>query len=271
MRVGAALQQARVHLDRLDAEVLLGHVLGKPRSWLHAHPEAPLDTEDAARFADLLIRRRGGEPVAYLIGEKEFWSLNLKISPAVLVPRPETEVLVEQALARIPDDAGWRIADLGTGSGAIALAIASERPGCRLLATDASEAALEVAAANRARLGLLTVEFARGDWCGALGVARFAMIVSNPPYVARGDPQLDANVAAFEPAAALDGGGDGLDHLRQIIQCAPRHLEPGGWLLLEHAPGQEPALAAALRTAGFSDIRLITDLANRPRLTVARR
>ncbi len=269
-----ALQEAVAQLAtdsaRLDAEVLLAHVLGKPRSHLFAWPEKTLAEEESARFATLIARRASGEPVAYLTGRREFWSLELEVTPATLIPRPETELLVEEALSRIPADAAWHIADLGTGSGAIALAIASERPRCRLLAVDRSPEALAVAERNRARLGLSNLELRAGDWFEPLADERFQMILANPPYVAEDDPHLERGDVRHEPRTALAAGPEGLDALRRILEQAPDFLTPPGWLLLEHGRDQATAVERLLLGRGFRDPLTLADIAGHPRLTLAR-
>ena len=255
----------------MDAEWLLAHALARPRSWLFAHAQDPVDAEAAARFADLLERRAAGEPVAYLTGTQGFWSLELDVSPATLIPRPETELLVELALARIPMAAASRIADLGTGSGAIALAIAKERPRATVIATDASAAALDVAQRNAVRNGITNIEFREGDWFAPLVGDAFDLIASNPPYIEDDDPHLREGDLRFEPATALSSGTDGLDAIRRIVGDAPAHLRPGGWLLLEHGWAQGAAVRALLDAAGFIDIASKRDLENRDRITLARK
>lgn len=254
---------------RLDAEVLLAHVLERERSHLHAWPERELTPAAAARFEALLRRRAAGEPVAYLIGQREFWSLPLEVTPDTLIPRPETELLVERALARIPADADWTVADLGTGSGAIALALARERPRCRIIAVDRSVAALEVARRNATRLGLEQVEFRAGDWCQPLADVQPALIVSNPPYVASGDPHLTQGDVRFEPRGALQAGPDGLDAIRIIGFQARQCLAPGGRLLLEHGPDQGEAIRRLLQRYGHGEVQTFEDLEGRPRVTEA--
>lgn len=268
--VGALLRDATrrlAHSDSaaLDAQLLLASVLGKPRSWLYAWPEHPLATHDVERFDQLLGRRALGEPVAYLLGQREFWSLSLQVSPAVLIPRPETELLVQTALQRGPSGPA-RAADLGTGSGAIALAFAKERPAWLIHATDRSLAALEVASANAARLGL-TVQFHAGDWLGALPALEFALIVSNPPYIEEGDSHLQEGDVRFEPRAALVAGHDGLADLRQLAQAAPRRLAKGGWLLLEHGWRQGAAVRELLAARGFVSVDTVCDGGGRERVT----
>lgn len=255
----------------LDAGLLLAHVLGRPRSYLVAHSGDALSDADAAAFARLVERRGEGEPVAYLTGRKGFWSLELEVAPAVLVPRPETELLVELALARLPPEAGLRAADLGTGSGAIALALACERPRLGVVATDAHPAALAVARSNAARLQLGNVEFREGDWFGAFAAGeRFDLLVSNPPYVAAGDPALASDGVCFEPCGALAAGADGLDALRTIIATAAAHLRAGGWLLLEHGHDQAAAVAWLLQQHGFEHINCQRDGAGQPRVSGGR-
>jgi release factor glutamine methyltransferase len=255
--IAERLAQARVYLretsptPRLDAEVLLSHALRKPRSYLYAWPEVIPDAAAGNRFAELLERRAAGEPVAYLIGEREFWSMPLRVTPATLIPRPETERLVELALRRLTG--GDSAADLGTGSGAVALAIAHERPGVRLIATDSSAAALAVAEYNARRLAIRNVEFRLGDWCATLAQERCAVIVSNPPYLAFDDPHLRRGDLRFEPEAALVAGADGLDAIRAIVTQAGYCLKPGGCLLLEHGCGQGAAVLHLMRAAGYTD------------------
>ena len=239
---------------RLDAEVLLAAVLERSRSYLHAWPERMPEPEQIAQFMAWLERRCAGEPMAYLLGRREFWSLELDVTPDTLIPRPETELLVELALARLPVDRPVTIADLGTGSGAIALALAVERPLARIVATDQSSAALAVARRNAQRLDIRHVEFREGDWCAPLGNERFDLIAANPPYVAAADPRWRQGELRFEPPAALVSGSDGLDALRVIIAQAPDHLKPGGWLLLEHGYDQGEAVPALLRERGFDTV-----------------
>ena len=258
----------------IDAQVLLGHVLGKGRAWLAAHGDDALSRGDADAFLALARRRREGEPVGYLTGIREFWGLPLAVSPAVLLPRPETEAVVEIALAHLPAERETRVLDLGTGSGAIALAIAHECPRARVLATDASVAALAVARANAQRLGLANVEFLQADWYDGVPAtwhgAPFDVVASNPPYVVAGDPHLAEGDLRFEPAAALSPGGDGLRALRRIVAGAPGHLVPGGTLVVEHGYDQSDAVRALFVAAGFTGIIAARDLAGIPRVVAGR-
>jgi len=253
-----------------EIELLLGHALGKDRAWLYAHADDALAVDGALRFHALLMRRAAGEPIAYIVGRREFWSLDLTVGPDVLIPRPETELLVELALKRIGQNIQVDIADMGTGCGAIALAIACERPRARVLATDASMAALAVARENAGRLGIGNVGFAQGDWCAALGERRFDLIVSNPPYVAQADAHLGQGDLRFEPRVALASGSDGLDAIRSIVAAAPAHLHPHGWLLFEHGHDQGRAARGLLAQSGFVEIFTAPDLEQRERVSGGR-
>lgn len=264
------LRQAAASIERVDAELLLAHALGRSRAWLFAHAGDAVDADAAARFLDLVARRGAGEPVAYLVGAQGFWTLALEVGPATLIPRPETELLVELALARIAPDAVARMADLGTGSGAIALAIAKERPHAAVVATDASEAALDIARRNAVRNRIANIGFRHGDWFAPLAGERFDLIASNPPYIAEGDPHLDQGDLRFEPASALSSGADGFDAIRTIIRDAPAHLRGGGWLLLEHGWEQGEAVRTLLAEAGFTDVETARDLEDRDRVTLGR-
>lgn len=267
---GTLLRQARSRIDPAEADLLLADALGRSRIWLLAHADDEIPAEDAARFLAWVDRRAAGEPVAYLTGSRGFWTLDLAVTPATLVPRPETELLVELALARIPADAEARIADLGTGSGAIALAIAKERPHARIVATDASADALDVARGNARRNAVANVEFRHGDWCAPLAGESFDLIACNPPYIALGDPHLGQGDLRFEPPSALASGEDGLDAIRAIARQAPAHLRADGWLLFEHGREQAGAVRALLRDAGFADIATERDLEQRDRVTLGR-
>ncbi len=253
---------------QLEVEVLLAHVLQSNRTYLRTWPEKLLTTQQLAQLEGFIERRNNGEPIAYITGEREFWGMSLHVSPDTLIPRPETETLVELALERIPRDAEWQIADLGTGSGAIALAIARERPRCLVLATDISPAALAMARHNATRLGLDNLRFADGAWCTALGNERLEMILSNPPYVAPGDPHLQQGDLRFEPPAALASADNGLADIRQICQTAHQHLREPGWLLLEHGYDQGAAVPALLREAGYRDILTVQDFAGQERVSL---
>ena len=252
---------------RLDAELLLAHALGQARSHLRAHPEKTPDTRALEAFRALVAARRRGEPIAYLTSKREFWSLELKVTPATLIPRHETELLVELALQHIPPDAAWEILDLGTGSGAIALAIAHERPRCRITATDQSTTALAVAKENAADLCISNVKFLEGDWFIPVAERRFHLIASNPPYVPEGDPHLDVGDLRYEPRSALAAGPQGLDDLQRIVGGASGHLEPGGWLMLEHGHDQGEAVRALLVAGGFEGAITCKDLAGHDRVS----
>jgi release factor glutamine methyltransferase len=270
--VTQALGQAQATgIDRLDAQLLLGHLLGRSRSWLIAHDGDALPAEIAAAYGALCQRRAAGEPLAYLVGEREFHGLKLQVSPAVLVPRPDTETLVDWALAllagELADGPAPMIVDLGTGSGAIALAVKHRHPAGRMSAVDVSEAALAVARNNAERLHL-DVEFKAGSWWQALTDRRFNLVLSNPPYIAGEDPHLAA--LTHEPTLALTPGGDGLDSIREIVAGAPAHLLPSAWLLLEHGWDQADAVAGLLQQAGFQRVTTRPDLAGHDRCTGGR-
>jgi len=264
------LEDAAVRIDRIDAEYLLLHVLQRSRTWLFLHSDEAIDDPVHAAFDALLARRGAGEPVAYLIGHRGFWTLDLETTPAALIPRADTELLVELALAHLPLDAPVNVADLGTGSGAIALAIAKERPRARVIATDASPAALEVARRNAMRNGIANVEWRHGDWFAPLTSEHFAVIASNPPYIAADDPHLAVGDLRFEPMAALASGADGLDDIRRIIAGAPDHLVDGGWLLLEHGFDQGEGVRALLHAGGFADVGRRQDMEQRDRVSMGR-
>ncbi|MEZ5465727.1 MAG: peptide chain release factor N(5)-glutamine methyltransferase [Lysobacteraceae bacterium] len=256
--------------SRHEAELLIGHALGRDRAWLFAHADELLDAATLARFRQLLARRIEGEPVAHLLGSRGFWTLDLAVTSDTLIPRPETETLVEQLLSRLPADEACVVADLGTGSGAIALALASERPAWRLHAVDASAAALAVATANRDALRLSNVTMHHGDWLAPLAGLRFDAIASNPPYIEDDDPHLSRGDLRFEPRMALASGPDGLDAIRRIVADAPDRLKHDGWLLLEHGWQQGEAVRALLQTAGFVEVHTVNDLEDRERVSLGR-
>lgn len=274
VKVAELLREAATRLSgedaRHEAEQLLLHVLGVERAWLFAHATDAVADEARQRFELLLQRRAEGHPLAYLTGRRGFWTLDLQVNTATLIPRPETELLVEQALARLPADDMVRVADLGTGSGAVALSIASERPLATVMATDVLGPALAVAVKNAQAHGLDNVWFRRGHWYAALGADRFDMIVSNPPYIAANDPHLQQGDLRFEPPPALASGADGLDAIREIISGAHEHLVPGGWLLLEHGRDQGAAIRDLLAQAGFTSLGTVQDLERRDRVTLGR-
>lgn len=254
---------------RLDAEWLLAAALGKPASYLRTWPEREVPAEVAGRFAADLARRRAGEPVAYILGRQGFWSLELEVAPATLIPRPDTELLVETALELLPaSDAA--VLDLGTGTGAIALALAAERPAWRLTGVDRVAEAVELAERNRRRLGLGNATFLQSDWFSALDGRRFELIASNPPYIAADDPHLVLGDLRFEPASALVAGADGLDDIRRIVAAAPDHLAAGGWLLLEHGFEQAAAVRALLAAGGFVEVHSRRDLGGHERISLGR-
>ncbi|MEK6592098.1 MAG: peptide chain release factor N(5)-glutamine methyltransferase [Pseudomonadota bacterium] len=254
-------------LAAADARVLLRHVLGWSPAQLASRADASLPPPLVAAFGALVSRRAVGEPVAYITGEREFYGLMFKVTPAVLIPRPETELLVELALERIPPDTPCRVLDLGTGSGCVALAIASQRPQARITATDCSQDALNVAAANAHALGVRNIEFARGDWFDAPDIRHFDLIVSNPPYIAAGDLHLGQGDLRFEPRGALAAGADGLDCIRTIVRGASTRLSAGGWLLFEHGYDQARVCRELLRITGFGAVCSRPDLAGIARVS----
>jgi release factor glutamine methyltransferase len=256
--------------DRMEAELLLAHVLNTSRSWLIAHAEDMLDETTARQFAQLVDRRAAGEPIAYLTGVRGFWSLDLEVTPATLIPRPETELLVELALERLPLNKSVQVLDLGTGSGAIALAVASERPQAQITATDASQDALVVAQRNARHHHLVNVSFAHGDWFAPLADRRFDLIVSNPPYIESGDVHLRQGDLRYEPASALASGEDGLNDIRRIVRAAPSHLVHGGWLMFEHGWNQGDAARLQLCSRGFVEVFTAQDIEQRDRVTAGR-
>jgi release factor glutamine methyltransferase len=264
---GTALLGPLLEWPNLDAGILLAFALNIPRVRLRSHPEEARSPADLERYLALIERRAEGEPLAYITGTREFWTLELRVSRDVLVPRPETELLVERALA-LGTGASAPVADLGTGSGAVALALAAERPAWEILASDVSAAALAIATDNARRLGLTNLTFESSNWFSALAGRRFALIVSNPPYVDARDPALQA--LRYEPRQALTPGEDALADLRAIIHGAPAHLLAGGWLALEHGATQAPAVARELVARGFGSVRSHRDLGGHERVTEGR-
>jgi release factor glutamine methyltransferase len=266
----AAILSIGADAPRLDAEILLGMVLRRPRSFLHAHPEDALDPLQAAQFEALIRRRFSGEPLAYITGTREFWSMPLRVNRHVLIPRPETELLVEKALARTPEEDGIRILDLGTGSGAVALALARERPTAEIIAVDNSPEALRIAKLNASVLKIKNVEFLESNWFDAVRGQKFHVVVSNPPYVIARDEYLMAGDLRFEPQDALAGGDDGLECLGSIIDRAHNYIVRQGWLLFEHGADQQRAVRRLLEAQRYYDIRCYKDLADRDRVTECR-
>jgi release factor glutamine methyltransferase len=267
---------------RIEVQSLLQQVLQAPRAFLLTHPERGLNEAENARYHALLQRRLAGEPVAYILGEREFFGMKFKVTPDTLIPRPDTELLVELALERIPQtppglplraqgearqQTAFRLLDLGAGSGAIALAVAHARPATQVLACDSSASALMVARENAHRLGITNVSFVHSDWFAELGAQRFDLIVSNPPYVAQGDPHLRQGDLHFEPASALASGEDGLHDIRHIVAVATAHLQPGGWLLLEHGYDQAAQVRELLQQAGFRAVFSACDLSGTERVS----
>ena len=273
LEIGTALADGTERLrsvsdsPMLDAELLLARAIDVPRTYLIAHPEDTLDPAAVERFFSAVERRSAGMPIAYISGEKEFWSMTLNVSPDTLVPRPETEVLVDHALQHIPDTEGFSVLDLGTGSGAIALAIARDRPNCDITATDISDAALAVARENANRHALANVEFLSGDWSEPVVGRTFDMIVSNPPYVASADPAFA--FLAHEPRLALAAGEDGLAAIRRISIEALTVIRKGGYLLVEHGETQHEEVVRIFSADGWDDISHANDLAGKPRVTIA--
>ena len=277
----ALLNQARQQLAaelgleaseaRIEAQMLLGEALNVSRAWMIANAEATLTPELGDRFFALLQKRLRGEPMAYILGRREFYGLEFSVGPGVLIPRPDTETLVEAALQRIPAQSPIRILDLGTGSGAIAIAIAVHRPQARVVAVDSSPAALDIARKNAAALGAGNLLLLGSDWFLALDQQRFEIIVSNPPYIAAADPHLSQGDLRFEPPTALASGPDGLDDIRRIVEAAPEYLSAGGWLLLEHGYDQSGRVAELLQAGGFAEVGHATDLAGIERVTFGRK
>jgi len=277
--IASALAQARERLadihdtiPSLEAEVLLSSLLDKPRTYLKAWPEIELSQEQTNSFNSMINRRTTHEPIAYITGSREFWSLNLEVTPDTLIPRPETETLVEIALEQIPQKKALKIVDLGTGSGAIAAAIASERPMCEITATDYSHQTMMVAERNFSRLGLEHINTSIGEWCDALPTGeQYDIIISNPPYVADGDGHLAQNGLPWEPQKALRSGNEGLDDICAIIEESPNYLTPNGMLLLEHGFDQGDKVRALLKQAGFCTIHTLQDLSGHDRVSTGYR
>jgi len=270
--IGDAWKQAARRIDRLDARLLVEHVCGCTHADLIAHPEREMTETQARRFDELVLRRAAGEPLAYLVGNAWFYGLEFAVSPAVLIPRPDTEVLVNLAVERAQGFERPRIVDLGTGSGIVAVVLARRCPRAEVTAVDVSAAALDVARANAATHGV-SIRFLEGDWYAPLGDERFDLIVSNPPYVAEGDPHLALNGLPFEPPHALtDGiaGGDGLACIRRLVGEASCHLHSGGWLLMEHGYDQAVEVRRLLETAGFADVGSWPDAAGIERVSGGR-
>jgi release factor glutamine methyltransferase len=260
--LGDALREAARRIDPVDARVLLCHVVQRGSAYVAAHPEIELRPADRDRYAELVARRVRGEPVAYLTGHREFYGKPFRVSPATLIPRPETELLVDLALERLPHDGAARVMDLGTGTGCIAISIASERSRLRILGIDSSREALALARRNALDRGVGNVAFLQSDWYSALRPGeRFDLIVSNPPYVAAGDPHLEKGDLRFEPRVALDGGRDGIEALRAIIVGAGVHLAGNGWILVEHGFDQAERVRGLLIEQGYESVFSARDLA----------
>ena len=267
---GSAILGAVTDSPRLEAELLMGLMLRKPRSYLHAWPEQQLSELEAETYERLLRRRFSGEPIAYMTGIREFWSMPLKVTPDVLIPRPETELLVEKALLRLPEGEPVRVLDLGSGSGAVALAIARERPAASVIGVDISAEALEVARMNARLQKIDNVEFRESDWFDAVRGEKFHVVVGNPPYVAEDDPHLGQGDARFEPRLALDAGPGGMECFRAIIDRAHNYIVRQGWLLLEHGPTQHMPLRRLLEAQHYHDITIHKDAAGHDRVTECR-
>lgn len=263
----AASELSASESPKRDAEILLEFVTGKVRTYLLAFGETQLSAEQEAQLATLLARRKTGEPVAHLVGEREFWSLPLYVSPATLIPRPDTECLVEQALSRLPAQA-CRILDLGTGTGAIALALASERPDCEVTAVDVMPDAVALAQRNVARLGFPNVTVLQSSWFSALDNRTFGMIVSNPPYIDEHDPHLTQGDVRFEPLTALVAANEGLADIVHIVTTSRQHLLPGGWLLVEHGWTQGDTVRDVFIAAGYRAVETCRDYGGNDRLTL---
>ena len=277
MQIGGAIRQAAQSIQKklglelpeasFEANLLCQQVLNVKRAWLISHESDALEANQQDGFEALLQRRLNGEPMAYILGSRDFYGLQLKTTPATLIPRSDTETLVEAALAKIPQNASLNILDLGTGTGAVAFAIASQRPQANIAAVDASPEALKVATENAQNLKLSNVRLLESNWFSALLSEKFDVIVSNPPYIAQDDEHLKKGDLRFEPLSALASGADGLDDIRKIIQDAPDFLNPNGWLMLEHGYDQGDAVAALLNARGFRQIDHVKDIAGTLRVT----
>ena len=268
--IASSLASAQLAIGRIEARVLLREVLRQDDAYLLAHGADALTATQAQQYDVLVARRVAGEPVAYITGRREFYGRDFAVTPAVLIPRHETELLVELALQRLPAGAPHRVLDLGAGSGCIGITIAAERPQVQVTLVDASDAALEIARANAARWAPANTTLLRSDWYAAIAAEHYDLIVANPPYVAGGDPHLAQGDLRFEPQSAPAASADGLDDIRRIIAGAPEHLTPGGWLLFEHGHDQAAACAQLLAVAGFQDVITAPDLANIPRVSGGR-
>ena len=278
--IRSALLQAQLKLNnaleldaidgRFESQLLLQHLLNANRAWLIAHENENLATDVQARFDYLVNRRADGEPIAYILGNREFYGLNLTVTPATLIPRPDTEILVDAALNKVPTNTPLQILDLGTGSGAIALAIAQQRPQTQVTAVDACKAALEVAISNRKQLHITNIHFLLSDWFDNLNDMLFDVIVSNPPYIEDTDVHLNQGDLRFEPSSALASGADGLDDIRHIIDGCLIHLKPQGWLMLEHGYNQAPAVADLMAQTGLVNIETFKDLGGNDRVTIGK-
>lgn len=278
--IRSALLQAQIRLNdsprldaidaRFEAQLLLQHLLNVNRAWLIAHENDRLSNEVQANFEQLTKRRADGEPIAYILGSREFYGLNLTVTPATLIPRPDTEILVDAALNKIPADTTLQILDLGTGTGAIALAIAQQRPQTQVTAVDASQAALEVAISNSQQLHISNIHFLLSDWFNNLKDTLFDVIVSNPPYIENSDVHLTQGDLRFEPTSALASGADGLDDIRRIIDSCLVHLKPQGWLMLEHGYNQAAAVKDLMTQTGLVNLETFKDLGGNDRVTIGK-
>jgi release factor glutamine methyltransferase len=267
--IQATQQLTESDSPRLDAEVLLSHILEKDRSYFIAWSEKTLDDEQLEAFHRLIRQRQQGTPIAYLLGYRDFWTLTLKVTPDTLIPRPETELLVETALNKIVNQPDCKILDLGTGSGAIALAIASECPNTEIIATDSSEQALKIARENAQRNHIHNATFLSSNWFESIPVQQFDIIISNPPYIPQEDPHLSRGDVRFEPISALASGEDGLDDIKTLIQQAKNYLKPNGWLMLEHGYDQGKNVPALLEKHGFKAIKCLQDFSGNDRISIA--